>query len=583
MKNNHEILRIRGGGRSVRKKRKVNSRCKLCNKFVPTGTLICKNCQTSEESEGDQLNSEGIEVYEQELTQHQEDENNIMKCVNCHRQSCEEMQVEYYQLGKEEINFRRKYSNIREEEILDDEKKLFCKECGIYVYKTHKIQLYRNWKYIWPSYIWRLLTNENICNAIGVEIWRWIPLSLRSSLIESKNEMSEQLRHVTIENPRSYFRDCTKEMEQCKEILKEMKLSELMKMCNKHCACDVRCPFGCTCHLFKTGSMSYTAVMRKFIGHIGIDVYGNTDVTHAMSSEEYIEKVIKSPRMDYLTLEDKVFNKWDIRPCVMVSKEEGICVLTCEDHNGGFGKRMLHPPLNPVNRHFPQPMSDQLSHAVVCPRVVKPMKEHRFSTSYQMHEIRGSYRGLDTCDVQGYGKFGKKSYLNESNECLALYGREDTKCLLNQNGEDGKWPMDLVKYLMSQSNVIGEKYKEEMEESLMGSTYVSLRQCLNINKMMKYQWQTRDINENESGEIEETIFSPSWPCALSEVKKYKDQSNIGMMYIPTYKNFKEDGRLLWSIISLMISVNTLYECIVCSVSSKNKWHGYALAYLKKNV
>ena len=117
----------------------------------------------------------------------------------------------------------------------------------------------------------------------------------------------------------------------------------------------------------------------------------------------------------------------------------------------------------------------------------------------------------------------------------------------------------------------------------MGSTYVSLRQCLNINKMMKYQWQTRDINENENGEIEETIFSPSWPCALSEVKKYKDQSNIGMMYIPTYKNFKEDGRLLWSIISLMISVNTLYECIVCSVSSKNKWHGYALAYLKKNV
>ena len=65
-----------------------------------------------------------IEVDDQELIQDQEDENNIMKCVNCHRQSCEEMQVEYYQLGKEEINFRRKFSNIREEEILDDEKNI---------------------------------------------------------------------------------------------------------------------------------------------------------------------------------------------------------------------------------------------------------------------------------------------------------------------------------------------------------------------------------------------------------------------------------------------------------------------------
>ena len=38
-----------------------------------------------------------------------------------------------------------------------------------------------------------------------------------------------------------------------------------------------------------------------------------------------------------------------------------------------------------------------------------------------MHEIRGSYSGLDICDVQGYGKFEKKSYLNENNECLAVW------------------------------------------------------------------------------------------------------------------------------------------------------------------
>ena len=110
-----------------------------------------------------------------------------------------------------------------------------------------------------------------------------------------------------------------------------------------------------------------------------------------------------SARDNYIRFRDDyecwLLNKkeWSVKPSIATC-DDGVFVLTCRDHNKGCKGYMLHPPRQP-NHILPSKHPDQLCHAIVKPRTIHLMKACAYSNSFQMHEQRGTFNGIDTCNI----------------------------------------------------------------------------------------------------------------------------------------------------------------------------------------
>ena len=91
-------------------------------------------------------------------------------------------------------------------------------------------------------------------------------------------------------------------------------------------------------------------------------------------------------------------------PSISFVEGQGPHVMTCREHNDGSKELYIHPPRQP-HHTIPSQKGDQLCHAVIKPRLIKPMKASKYSNTYQMHEQRGSFQGIDTCNVTNFGDF----------------------------------------------------------------------------------------------------------------------------------------------------------------------------------
>ena len=103
--------------------------------------------------------------------------------------------------------------------------------------------------------------------------------------------------------------------------------------------------------------------------------------------------------------------------------------LLCRYHKNGTNKKYIHMPRYPKSK-LSSKHSDQICHAVIKTRSLKPMKKGHFSNTYQMHEQRGSFQGVDTCNVTKFGNFNHNSYLLHESELLDIANRPDIISLL---------------------------------------------------------------------------------------------------------------------------------------------------------
>lgn len=103
---------------------------------------------------------------------------------------------------------------------------------------------------------------------------------------------------------------------------------------------------------------------------------------------------------------------WRVLPSISFIDGKGPHVMTCRNHDGGSQQFYIHPPKIP-SHIIPSAKGDQLCHAVIKPRLIKPMKAMQYSNTYQMHEQRGTFQGIDTCSVVSFGDFS---------ECSVFFG-----------------------------------------------------------------------------------------------------------------------------------------------------------------
>ena len=113
--------------------------------------------------------------------------------------------------------------------------------------------------------------------------------------------------------------------------------------------------------------------------------------------------------------------KWRVMPCLVITKNDGPTIMTCRNHNKGTNKMYIHPPRSPHNHALSSKQGDKLCQVVNKTRTISPMKAAQYSNTYQMHEQRGSFQGVDTCDVTDIGDFSFTSvFLDESESLFAL-------------------------------------------------------------------------------------------------------------------------------------------------------------------
>ena len=130
-------------------------------------------------------------------------------------------------------------------------------------------------------------------------------------------------------------------------------------------------------------------------------------------------------------------SNWRCLPTIFLDDNNVPVVLTCRNHDGGRKRMMIHTS-RAVDHILPSMYADQLAHAVIQCRTVKPMRTTTYSTQFQLCEQRGSFAGIDTFSMTDFQNMEINSTLLAHYESLSIVHRKDINSLLTKLVEEKK-------------------------------------------------------------------------------------------------------------------------------------------------
>ena len=153
-------------------------------------------------------------------------------CENCQRCSVADIVMKLVCKPVKDLSLKRNLSSLQ---CPSSQFVWICDECNVTLSNSTRRL---NWVYIWPSYFWKLLSN-NMDHL--VDVWKWIPEKWRPMWFHClvRDEI------VSLEFPASYFCDISSEVKQFKDDLGSMELMKLKDALNRHPYTSVKCPWGC--------------------------------------------------------------------------------------------------------------------------------------------------------------------------------------------------------------------------------------------------------------------------------------------------------------------------------------------------
>ena len=88
-------------------------------------------------------------------------------------------------------------------------------------------------------------------------------------------------------------------------------------------------------------------------------------------------------------------------------------------HNSGCNQYYLRLPRQPHNT-LGSEKGNKLCHAVIKTRTVKPTKTNKYSNTFQIHEQRVLFQGIDTCNITSVGNIAYCSVLLDKPESRTI-------------------------------------------------------------------------------------------------------------------------------------------------------------------
>ena len=296
---------------------------------------------------------------------------------------------------------------------ISDEEILLCDQCETYLTnRNNKVAM--TYKKTWPSFYWYMICSNDINACYGVRIWELIPTRWRLWWLPAIQNIPNY-ESVTIDFPKPIIVDRTESLRKWKENIECGSLGSLKEVCNEILIPTVLCPWGCTEYSHQYGSFPIDLLLQHHMRKCRWQM---------MSTMKNIS-LIESSRNDFLRDDVKYYEKilfnpkWKVLPSIVFNEKGAPVIMTCRTHDKGTKKKYLHPPRQP-NHNLACIYGDQLAHAVIKPRSIKPMKATKYVNTYQMHQQQGSFQGIDTCDVTNYGDFSKTSVILDENESRTI-------------------------------------------------------------------------------------------------------------------------------------------------------------------
>lgn len=245
----------------------------------------------------------------------------------------------------------------------------------------------------------------------------------------------------------------------------------------------------------------------------------------------------------------------------------------------------IHTPLHPFN-NLPPKESDQLCQCVIKSRTVKSSRKCIYSNSFQMHEQRGTFNGLDTCSVTNYGKFDSSSILLQQVQDLSLYGRPDLNAHLS---------VLVTEKAVSQYTAknIRENSKATMENLCLvkyckGSTFVPQDIAIDLKSENLIE-EANFIEDNNIlvGESRTKGFRPLWPKHCYPCQIY-DAYGCQFSTIPALTLTKKHNRIpiekvrfTWEMSTLLVVTPKLWKILSQSELRSSRCHGWMLVFLTR--
>ena len=501
-------------------------------------------------------------------------------CQNCNRRQSNNLiheggdgyRLVFLSVGSNMIK-RRKFKTFSST-VRNPVQVVLCQQCHNYLVIGKKEDDKRN---VWPAFIWKLLSNPDTMEVYSDNIWKLIPRTWRFWFIDSLKEGIAGYQNISMATPNCQIIDMTMEMKHWEDLLGSNDLPQLAQACNNYLTPRVLCPFGCSEFTHKVGYMPMDIVFQRFLLKTIISTYTDRNAfDNAISARDDFLEVEREKRNP-----EWLFNeKWTVMPSILFVEGEPK-ILTCADHDGGLKGFKLHLCRQPLHNLSP-PKSDQLCHAVLRTRTIRPLRKSTYSDSFEMHEQRGSFNGIDTCNITTYHDFGSRSKLLSEAESRSLMHRPDINALLSQFVEQNHISKVTAE---NKRKLAEEETRRQINCDCTGGSFVP------IEVAMMIQAEEADDRCNiilddrvdlEGNLLPEVIVKGKkfWAVSLFPCQKMCKWGAI-FPTCPTYNSKGTNLEKLWIVSGLMIGLEPLWRIVGDRDHRKSQWHGWVLLYLTK--
>ena len=237
--------------------------------------------------------------------------------------------------------------------------------------------------------------------------------------------------NITLGDPSPCFSDKTLNIKEWTLDINSYLLSRLARTSNKYLLPTIKCPWGCSEFQHKVGYLPVDIMLQCILQK----AYFNTYSTKS-DADKYVSSICEDYVRDEGDEEILFFNhKWKVLPSIAFVPEKGPVVLTCNEHDGGTKSLFVHPCS--WQHNLPSRRPDQLCQAVLQPRILKPVKASKYSTSFQMFHQSGTFNGIDTCSTANFGNFDFTSKLSRESEARSIIHRPDINAHLTHLRKEG--------------------------------------------------------------------------------------------------------------------------------------------------
>ena len=174
---------------------------------------------------------------------------------------------------------KRKYKHVKAYSGQNSRSYCLCRECNMYLDGDR--QLNAESEFGWCSYVWYLLSNEEIHEVYGSAIWRYIPMKWRPWWLSAiQIEFPAIFNDVSIDSPSPGFVDKTLDIKEWKSDINSFALARLEAASNKFLQPIVKCPWGCSEFLHKAGHIPFDVMIQRVLQRCDLKTITKNFNTH---------------------------------------------------------------------------------------------------------------------------------------------------------------------------------------------------------------------------------------------------------------------------------------------------------------